>query len=284
MIGGGSSRSSILLPVSESTGSTGRNGTALGWRKLGSGDPLIVINGYGGSAADWDPVFIDSLSGFAELICVDNRGIAGSELGEEELTIEVMAADVAAVMDEHGIERGAVLGWSMGGYIAQALAASRPERVSSMALLATDPGGDVAIRGRADDWATLTDHSGSPRERADRLLAILFPEAVAEGLGEDVRELVAQAQAGLSMEALAAQERAMDLWHSEPAEQRLEAISAGVLCAAGRDDRVIPARNSAILAERLPDAWLARFPGAGHAFMAQYPARLAALIRVFLDR
>lgn len=270
--------------MEQSTGSCDSGGVRIAWRRIGQGDPVVVLNGYGGSAADWDPVFIDRLGSFAELICVDNRGVGDSELGPEGMTIDSMAADVVAAMAAAGIGRAPVLGWSMGGYIAQALAAAHPDRVESLILLATDPGGEICVRGDAADWAILTDHSGSPRERADRLLDLLLPEAVTAGLGDDVRDVVAAAQAALAIEALAAQERAMDSWHSEPAAGRLSSIDCPALCAAGRADRVIPAENSVILSQALSGSWLARFPDAGHAFMAQYPERLAGVIRVFLDR
>jgi pimeloyl-ACP methyl ester carboxylesterase len=251
---------------------------------VGEGDPLVVLNGYGGAAADWDPVFVERLGSFADLICIDNRGVGVSELGPEGMTLDSMATDVAAAMAAAEIERAPILGWSMGGYIAQALAAGHRERVESLILLATDPGGEFCVRGEAADWAILTDHDGSPRERADRLLDLLFPESVAAGIGDDVRDVVAAAQAALAIETLTAQQRAMEDWHAAGAQSRLAAIDCPALCAAGRDDRVIPADNSAILAQRLPGSWLARFPDAGHAFMAQYPERLAGLIRAFLGR
>ena len=76
----------------------------------------------------------------------------------------------------------------------------------------------------------------------------------------------------------------MEDWYSGSADERLAAITAPVLAAAGALDEVIPPDNAAIFAERLPDAWLARFRGGGHAFMAQEPERLAALIAAFNGR
>ncbi len=76
----------------------------------------------------------------------------------------------------------------------------------------------------------------------------------------------------------------MASWHREPCAERLAAISAPVLCAHGGADIVIPAANTETLAAHLPGAWRAVFPGAGHAVMAMEPARLAALIGIFLGR
>ena len=97
-------------------------------------------------------------------------------------------------------------------------------------------------------------------------------------------DVVADARARLSPEWLDAQERAMAAWHLEPGADRLAAIRARVLIAWGAEDIVIPPENSALLAQALPGAWACPFAGGGHAFMAQEPERLAALINAFLGR
>lgn len=76
----------------------------------------------------------------------------------------------------------------------------------------------------------------------------------------------------------------MASWHRTDSAPRLERIAAPALVAAGTLDEVIPPENSGILAAALKNSWLARFPGCGHAFMAQEPQRLAALINAFLGR
>ena len=132
--------------------------------------------------------------------------------------------------------------------------------------------------------SALTDHSGTPDEQARRLLGLLFPAPVAERIYADFGDVVAAARARLDPAALTAQEEAMIAWLREPAERRLAAVGAPALVAAGSEDVVIPPVNAERLAAALPDSWLARFPGGGHAFMAQEPHRLAALIKAFLGR
>jgi pimeloyl-ACP methyl ester carboxylesterase len=133
-----------------------------------------------------------------------------------------------------------------------------------------------------DMLAALTDHSGTPREQATRMIGLLFPPDVAERIDAEFGEIVADARAQLSRETLEAQEEVLTLWHTEDAEERIAALRMPALIAMGTLDAVIPPRNAELLAERLPDAWLAPFPGGGHAFMAQQPRRLAALIAAFL--
>ena len=76
----------------------------------------------------------------------------------------------------------------------------------------------------------------------------------------------------------------MIAWQRGPAAERLAAIRGPALVATGTEDAVIPAANSPLLATALPNSWLARFPGCGHAFMAQEPTRAAGLITAFLGR
>lgn len=257
---------------------------ALAARTAGAGDPLVLVNGYAATKDDWDPAFVAALARQSTVLMPDNRGVGASPPAGADLSVGAMAADVLALMDAHGIEVADVAGWSMGGFIAQALAARAPERVRRLVLLSTDHGGPGAVLADAADWRALTDHGGTPREQATRLLGLLFPAELAAQLDAQVGDLVAQARAALPPEALDAQERAIDRWHADPADARLAAITAPTLVAAGSDDRVIPPANARLLARAIPGARLAVFEGGGHAFMAQEPERLAALIGEALGR
>ncbi|HEV7483023.1 MAG TPA: alpha/beta hydrolase [Solirubrobacterales bacterium] len=263
---------------SGSVGEIKVEGRRLAWRTVGSGAPLLLVNGYAATAADWDPAFLDGLAESFEVICPDNRGVGGSELGDGELTIDGMAADLEALLDALGIERAAVVGWSMGGFVAQQLAERAPTQVSALALLATDSGGPEAVPATPGDWARLVDHSGTPREQATRLISLLFPADLAEEIDRQFGEAVAAARAGLSPTVLAAQEAAMEAWHREPRGESEGVKGLPVLVAHGSLDAVIPPANAGMLAARFPGAVVEVFDGCGHALMAQQPQRLAELI------
>lgn len=266
--------------MNDEGGQLGIAGRAFSWRTLGSGQPLLLVNGYAATAADWDPTFLAGLVEGFEVICPDNRGLGGSELGAAaELTIDSMAADLEALLDELAIEALPVVGWSMGGFVAQRLATRAPGRVTALGLLATDPGGEEAVRAEPAVWDRLTDHEGTPREQATRLIELLFPATLAPEIDREFGELVAAARAQLSPAALRAQEAAMDAWHS--ADQVLPESPPPTLVLHGERDVVIPAPNAGALATR----WGGEcelFPATGHAFMAQEPQRVATLLREFL--
>ncbi|HXP36867.1 MAG TPA: alpha/beta fold hydrolase, partial [Solirubrobacteraceae bacterium] len=182
------------------------DGRRYAWRSLGDGPPLMLVNGYAASSADWDPTFTATLAQSFTLICPDNRGTGDSELGDPDaLSVDAMADDVLALLDALGIERAALAGWSMGGYVVQRLALRSPQRARSIALLATGPGGGAGVAAEPYVWGELTDHSGTPREQASRLISLLFPADVAKAIDEQFGQLVADARAALSPQTLAAQ-------------------------------------------------------------------------------
>ena len=269
--------------MEERDGQTEIGGRRLAWRRLGEGPPLLLINGYAATAADWDPGFLAALARSHELICPDNRGLRGSAVGDleaEPLTVDSMAADLERLLDAAEIERLPVAGWSMGGFVAQALATRAPRRVEALVLLATDPGGAGAVLANRDSWRRLTDDSGTPREQASRLISLLFPPDLAPQVDREFGELVATARAELPAAVLRAQEATMVAWHK--VEPPAAPDPPPALAAAGVLDEVIPAANLDLLATRWPGCRVERFDGAGHAFMAQEPERLAGLIAGFL--
>ncbi len=258
-------------------------GRQLSWRTVGAGKPLLLVNGYAATGEDWDPGFLQALGRSFEVICPDNRGVGGSELGEGGLTIDGMAADLEVLLDALGVERVALVGWSMGGFVAQRLVARAPARVTALALLSTDPGGPDSVPADPDVWARLTDHSGSDREQATRLISLLFPPPLATEIDRQFGEVVAAARAALSPRTLLAQEAAMDAWHRDGPPAAAGDGDFPVVVAHGDLDEVIPPANAAALAAHFPGARMEAFPGCGHALMAQEPQRLAELIAA-LDR
>ncbi len=259
--------------------STTVEGRRLAWRLVGSGPPLLLVNGYAATGADWDPGFLAALAESYEVICPDNCGAGESDPRPDPLTVDALAEDLRAVLAARGVEACPVVGWSMGGFAAQRLAETSPQAVSALGLLSTDPGGAASVAADPTDWARLTDHSGSPREQASRLISLLFPPLQAEQVDREFGELVAAARADLSPALLAAQVGAMEAWHREERPPLAEPRPTLVLH--GREDRVIPAANAEPLAARWGGAEREVLAGCGHALMAQGPAGVASRLREF---
>ena len=251
------------------------------------------LNGFAATSADWAPSFIDGLASSNELILLvelgkanrfwcDQRGIGSSTEDGRPFDIAQLADDAAHVIETLGFERASVLGWSMGGFVAQTLTLKHPNRINKLMLLSTDAGGTDADLASATVWSQLIDMSGTPHEQARRLLSLLFPSDVAESFYREFGDIVAAARARLSPDLINRQASAMDAWHRNGVGDRLQELRAPALIATGTDDIVIPPSNALKLVNAIPKAWLAQFPRGGHAFMAQYPRPLADFINGFL--
>lgn len=243
----------------------------------------MLLNGFAATREDWDPRFLAALSRQHELIMIDHRGIGGSWHDGARFTVEDLTADVAGVIEGLGLERPALLGWSMGGFIALSLAVARPELLGKLLLLATSAGGAPAALGRADVQAQLRDFSGSPREQATRLISLLFDPKRARQVDAEFGEIVAASRATLTISVLEQQWDAIQEWAQHGVLARLPGLARPALIATGTDDVVIPPDNSLALAQVIRGSWLARFPHSGHGFIADHPEPLAALIEVFLS-
>ena len=201
-------------------------GGQIAYRRLGSGRPLLLLNGLAATNADWDPSFIDRLASANHLVLLDNRGIGASTDNGAPFDIAKLANDTERVIEALGFDGASVLGWSMGGFIAQTLALDCPTRVHKLILLSTDPGGtDAELAGPAVR-AQLTDTSGTPDEQARRLLFLLFPSEFAESIYLEFGNIVAAAREQLSPDIVRRQAGAMDAWHRDGVGDRLHKLRA----------------------------------------------------------
>src|ERR671916_2353577 len=116
------------------------NGVSLRYEVTGQGPPLCLIIGYRLHGAAWPQSFIERLGRHFTVLTFDNRGTGLSDKPASGYGLDVMAADVVGLLDELGWAKAHVLGFSMGGAIAQELAFRRPERIDRLVLFATFPG------------------------------------------------------------------------------------------------------------------------------------------------
>ncbi len=252
----------------------------------GQGEPLVMIMGFRGTMGIWDPALLALLEKKFTLILFDNRGAGFStDLSTEPLTITQMAEDTAQLIEALGYEKAHVLGWSMGSRIALELALHHPEKVQSLILCSPNPGGDYQARRKTDAYKTLTAKKLSNEEG----LALIFPEkADAEAF---VARLTASAITGstpedyqVSEKTVARQVEALKAWdENNHMYNALPNIKSPTLVAGGLSDALDAPDNIQRVAGRIPFAWSAYFPGAGHAFLFQDHARFADLAILFIE-
>lgn len=266
------------------------NGTKLGYRILNpdaNGRALVLICGYGVTMAEWHPKFVEELAEDRRVVIFDNRGIGNSSGPVKRLTVHMMAIDTIRLIRRLGLRRADLLGWSMGGYIAQRVAIRRPKLIGRVVLAATDPGSPHGVQAKPWVVRRLT-HATSPSQ----LLPILFPKS---------KTSVGQAW----FKAIASQPNLTHTDFSTPAAsmkqqtranarrwfgpgngtyRALGRLRARTLIAHGMKDLVVPPANSRILAKRIKRSTSIRFADAGHGFLFQAPRAKARRFSTFLDR
>lgn len=243
--------------------------SSLHWERSGSGPPVLLIMGLGLSGGAWWRT-VPVLAGGHEVITFDNRGVGRSRALFHAYSTEVMADDAVSVLDAAGVEHAHVYGISLGGMVAQEVALRHPERVRSLVLGATSPGGSRAHRPdeavleflRRRTWMT---HD----EAAWRSVQFNYSERCRSECPERIEEDVAQRLA----HSFPAQAYFAQLWaaSTHDAYARLPRIDAPTLVVHGSDDLLIPVENGRLLAERISGARLTELPGTGHLYATEMP-------------
>jgi pimeloyl-ACP methyl ester carboxylesterase len=265
----------------EQTGSVEvRPGRRVAWRALGDGPPLVLFNGYAGTRLDWDPAFLGALAAHHRVICPDNAGLGDSPLpaGETVGGVEGMTTDAVALFDALELERAAVAGWSMGGFIVQSLVRRIPERIAAAALISTHTGGPDCVDAEAGVFAVLIDHSGTPREAATRFISLLFPPERAAEADAQFGAILAAGRAELPEPVLFEQEDAIVQWHGRTTSLPPADPSIPTVVVHGGKDALVPPANAEVLARFHPGARVEIRPDCAHAPMAQEPDAVAAAI------
>lgn len=255
----------------------------------GSGDPLIMIMGFRGTMAAWDPALLDILEKHFTLILFDNRGIGmSSDTATDHTTIQQMADDTAGLIAALGYKKANILGWSMGSRIAMQLAISHPEVVEHVILCSPNPGKNEVPR-ETNAYAMLT----SPKITQEKILSTIFPDtlegrAAAAGYVERVAKSIFQRTGpddwNIPPQTVERQVNALKQWYeSDAAYNALANVKSPVLVTTGLADVLDPPGNAQIVAHRIPYAWSAYFADAGHAFMFQDTKRFAELVLLFVE-
>ena len=266
------------------------NGANLGYRTVGTGPPLVLIMGFGGTMAEWDPALVADLATQHTVVVFDNRGIATSLPSPVRgLTIAKMADDMAGLIDALGLGKPDVLGWSMGGNIAEVLAEPHADKVNRLVLAATDPGGPQAVLPTDPLAVKLLNDPNAP---ISLLLKAIFTPTPAGRRASKAYVARVGTWPGLGPDAfstasatVAAQARAEGrLWYCRGcgAYAKLPGIRSRTLVTDGALDIVEPPQNSRIIARRIPHAKLSFYRGAGHAHLFQFHGRYAGEINGFL--
>jgi len=259
----------------------------IAYQIFGKGDPLLFIPGFSMTMDMWEPM-LNGLSEDHTVILFDNRGIGQTTAAENEtttstgtvFTIDQFTNDTAALIDALKIRQPVdVLGLSLGGFIAQELALSHPEKVNRLILVASSCGGNQTIPPQISPQDFKSMVFGNATE--ELFLYTLFPQDWIQNNTEYIENEFIFPMGKVSSENLQLQSAAAGNWSGSC--ERLSNLSKPTLVITGTQDITSPPANSIRLAEKIPAAWLVQIEGGGHGVMFQYPEKFAEVVEIFLE-
>ena len=270
---------SVVIAASNTTAPTQFlrvKGETYAYRRIGGGirRPLLCLQHFTGTLDNWDPAVADPLGDAREVILFDSAGV-GRSTGRVPTTVAGMAAHALAFLDGLCVTSCDVLGFSLGGMVAQQMALDRPSSVHRMILVGTAPrGGDDIMH---LDKPSLAKHLGDPTLQGYAVLQKIFfaPTSSSQAAGGAFIERLAQRTEDLDTrsgpDVVAAQMAAFREWEQSTSTRGdLEGVHQPTLVINGVHDDMIPVSNSYRLAENLPNAVLLVYPDSGHGSLFQY--------------
>jgi pimeloyl-ACP methyl ester carboxylesterase len=264
-------------------------GIRFAYRRFGKsgGVPLVFNMHFTGTMDHWDPLVTDGLAAGREVILFNNAGISSTN-GEVPASVEEMAAKAAAFIKALGLAKVDVLGFSLGGFVAQALTLAEPGLVRRLVLVGTGPRG-------GESMATLTPEAqavfGATYANPDEawLGAFFTPTEASQAAGRAFLKRFRLRQEGrdpeVSEKVAPVQITAIGQWGAPRAGafDYLREIPHPTLVINGSNDVIIYSVNSFILQQNLPNAQLILYPDSNHGSQYQYPALFVADVTRFLD-
>jgi 3-oxoadipate enol-lactonase len=249
----------------------------LDYERAGTGEPLLMIMGLSGTYLHWGEPFLELLMERFEVIVYDHRGVGASSRVESPFTIADLARDASRLLDALELERVHLLGFSMGGMIAQELVLARPDAIGALVLASTYCGGPESHTAREATLRRLF----APMASGDREAALraawevnVSPAHVGDAAAyERFRDIAARRR--VAVRVIMEQLNAIS---QHDTSGRLGAIEAPSLVVHGTADTMVPPENAPVIARLIPHARLELLPGAGHLFFWEDPERAAALV------
>ena len=252
------------------------NDATITFHDRGSGPVVLFLHGFPLSSAMWSEQ-VDALCDGFRCLTFDFRGLGASPVAGALSTMDLLAKDAVALLDALKVPQAAVVGCSMGGYIALAMHARAPERIAALVLSDTRAASDTAEGKLAREaTAKAVELSGTRVLVEGMLPKLVAAGASAELKGRIEKLILATPDAGAAAVLRGLAQRA-------DFSKRLGTIACPTLVLCGDEDVLIPPPESEKLAQGIPNAELKLIAGAGHVPNMEKPAEFNAALRSFLE-
>ena len=261
------------------------NGIRFAYRRLGpaTGTPLILLQHFSGNIDAWDPAVVNALAADRPVIAFDNAGV-GRSTGQTPDNVEAMARDAVAFINLLGFSKVDLLGFSLGGCVAQQIAADDGHLVRKLILVGTAP------KGGEEHLLAVLQQAFSQTDAPDPRLPLFFTSSAASqssGLAFLKRTKVRKDDRDTDNDSAVTdpQARALITWCAtpDPGHAMLRAIRQPVLVVSGSHDTMLPANNAQAMFKELSNAQLILYPDSGHGALFQHHEMFVSHVRTFLD-
>jgi pimeloyl-ACP methyl ester carboxylesterase len=249
-------------------------GTPFAYREVGptTGVPVVFLHHFTAVLDDWDPAVVDGIAAERRVILVDLRGVGGSG-GTTPDSIEAMAADTVAFVEALGLSTVDLLGFSLGGMIAQVIVAQRPDLVRRVILAGTAPAGDQGPAATGAILQAALDKAGAQGKHPKHFL-FFSPtpagQAAADAFLARLEDRTDDRDAPVSNGTIGAQLTALAKWEQGTSPAALTNVNKPVLVVNGDDDTMLPTSHSFHLTQLLPNVQLSIYPDSGHGGIFQH--------------
>lgn len=261
------------------------NGIRFAYRRLGpaTGTPLILLQHFSGNIDAWDPAVVNALAADRPVIAFDNAGV-GRSTGQTPDNVEAMARDAVAFIHLLGFSEVDLLGFSLGGCVAQQIAAEQGQLVRKLILVGTAPkGGEEHLLAVLQEAFSQTDapdprlplfFTNSPASRSSGLAFLQRTKVRKDDRDTDNGRAVTDPQA-----------KALISWCAtpDPGHAILRAIGQPTLVVSGSHDTMLPANNAHAMFKELSNAQLVLYPDSGHGALFQHHETFVSHVRTFLE-
>jgi len=224
------------------------------YNKVGTGEPIILISGWGNPLDYWPPDLIQKLSKNYTVITFDNRGIGNSTSGSKSFTIKQFAQDTYSLMNKLNITKAHVLGYSMGGMIAQELVLAHPEKVNKLIIQSSHCGQNITPAS-SEIMKILTSTTLTPTQMKEKLKPLLFPIGYNFSTLPKTTEIV-------NDKPMKSQQNAIVNWKGT-CDVLKNIKQSSTLVIVGKTDNFTPPPNSVTMAKNIKGSWLIQLDG-GH--------------------
>jgi 3-oxoadipate enol-lactonase len=254
-------------------------GIEIAYTDAGSGPVVVLLHGFPFDRSMWRGQ-VEKLSDRFRVIAPDLRGHGGTTVTRGPSTMEEMADDVAALLDELNVPRAVLCGLSMGGYVALAFFRSHPERVRALVLADTRPRADAeeARRTREQNALRALDEGMAP------IVDAMLPKLLSPRTRECAPEVVARVREmmlGMNAEGAAAALRGMALRRDQT--DTLSKVDVPTLIVVGSEDAVTPPSDAEAMSALIEGSRLVRVEGAGHVSNVERPEEFDRALAEFLE-